>query len=138
MNYDPNYTRVRVRRELIPLLTTFNPKIVAGLARTAETLRNDKHCNPPERLKGQNAVSQPPLLAIDQLKILDKADRYDLIRKWLRQNRGDLRGLGLKHIEAVEQLAVSTKSGRMVQIPGSFTVIKSNGALRLKKNEVEN
>ncbi|MDM7921989.1 MAG: tRNA lysidine(34) synthetase TilS, partial [Pyrinomonadaceae bacterium] len=35
MNRDPAFSRVRIRKEVIPLLRTFNPKIVASLARTA-------------------------------------------------------------------------------------------------------
>jgi len=32
MNTDEEFARVRVRRQLLPLMQTFNPKLVAGLA----------------------------------------------------------------------------------------------------------
>jgi tRNA(Ile)-lysidine synthase len=41
MNMDEKFARVRVRRQLLPLLQTFNPKVTEGLARTAELLRDD-------------------------------------------------------------------------------------------------
>ncbi|HEX8686311.1 MAG TPA: tRNA lysidine(34) synthetase TilS, partial [Pyrinomonadaceae bacterium] len=41
MNEDERYARVRVRRRLLPLLETFNPRVREALARTAELLRAD-------------------------------------------------------------------------------------------------
>ncbi|HVF51101.1 MAG TPA: tRNA lysidine(34) synthetase TilS [Pyrinomonadaceae bacterium] len=41
MNADERFARVRVRRSLLPLLETFNPRAVETLARTAELLRDD-------------------------------------------------------------------------------------------------
>jgi tRNA(Ile)-lysidine synthase len=41
MNLNEKFVRVRVRRQLLPLMQTFNPKLVAGLTRTAELLRED-------------------------------------------------------------------------------------------------
>jgi tRNA(Ile)-lysidine synthase len=41
MNTDERFARVRVRRQLLPQMESFNPKIVEGLARTAELLRED-------------------------------------------------------------------------------------------------
>ena len=41
MNADERFARVRVRRQLLPLAETFNPRAVEALARTAELLRED-------------------------------------------------------------------------------------------------
>jgi tRNA(Ile)-lysidine synthase len=41
MNEDERFARVRVRRQLMPLLETFNPRAVEALARAAELLRED-------------------------------------------------------------------------------------------------
>lgn len=41
MNADERFARVRVRRQLLPLVETFNPRAVEALARTAELLRED-------------------------------------------------------------------------------------------------
>src|SRR5205085_6048149 len=41
LNEDERFARVRVRRQLVPLMETFNPRVVAALARTAELLRAD-------------------------------------------------------------------------------------------------
>jgi tRNA(Ile)-lysidine synthase len=41
MNTDESFARVRVRRRLLPLLETFNPRVVETLARTADLLGED-------------------------------------------------------------------------------------------------
>src|SRR5205823_1308233 len=43
MNNDEAFARVRVRTQLLPLMQSFNPKLVEALARTAEVLREDNH-----------------------------------------------------------------------------------------------
>ena len=41
MNQDEKYARVRVRKQLLPLMQSFNNKIVEALSRTATLLRED-------------------------------------------------------------------------------------------------
>ena len=41
MNEDESFARVRVRRQLLPMMRTYNPRITEALARTAELLRDD-------------------------------------------------------------------------------------------------
>ncbi len=41
MNQDEKYARVRVRKQLLPLMHSFNNKIVEALSRTATLLRED-------------------------------------------------------------------------------------------------
>jgi len=52
-------------------------------------------------------------------------------------NRGDLRGIGVKHIDAVRSLINSRKSGKIVEIPGGSTVQKQSGMLVFVKNNIE-
>jgi tRNA(Ile)-lysidine synthase len=51
MNTDERFARVRVRRQLLPLLETFNPRAVETLARTARLLRAE--ADTLEHLGGQ-------------------------------------------------------------------------------------
>ena len=41
MNADERFARVRIRRMIVPLLETFNPRAVEAIARAAELLRDD-------------------------------------------------------------------------------------------------
>ena len=41
MNEDETFARVRVRHRLLPLMESFNPRVIEALSRTAELLRED-------------------------------------------------------------------------------------------------
>ncbi len=135
MNEDLAFRRVRIRRVLLPLLQDFNPKIVERLAATAALLR-DEH-EELERLANQQfGEASKEELKIEDLKNLTTAMRRRILRGWLAARRGDLRRLDLKHLEAVERLIFSPKSGRYAELPGGETVVKSGGMLVLKKERL--
>lgn len=120
MNEDESFARVRIRKVLLPLLRDFNPKIVERLAETARLLRDESVLH--------REVSSEPLKTVDLLP-LPAAELKPLLRGWLAANRGDLRGIELKHIEAIERLIHSRKSGKTVELPGGDSVFKQDGRL---------
>lgn len=119
MNLDERFTRVRIRRNLIPALREYNPRIVDTLARTALALQ---HAIP------QIVTGVSESLSLAELRELDHPQLYARIRSWLKTNRGDLRGIGLKHYDAIVRLINSTRSGRIAELPGG-SVVKSKGRL---------
>lgn len=123
MNEDLNFRRVWVRKALIPMLQEANPKIVETLCRTAELLREPESPPPPE-------VQQRPAGALDlkHLRTLPKSDLLPILRDWIRLRRGSLRGVGMKHVEAVADLIRSAKSGRVAELPGG-SAVKHDGRL---------
>ena len=125
MNEDPAFTRVRLRKEVIPLLAELNPKVVEAIAQAAALLA---------------PVSDPVIAThVDELPIAMLASRDDaavraIIRAWIRTRRGNLRGLTLKHIEGGGRLVKSRKSGRVAELPGG-RVIKRGGRLIFESAE---
>ena len=162
MNEDLKFNRVRIRKVLLPLLKDFNPKIIETLAQTARILREDadhlarsnqqsaetqdKAADKKNEQSGfgiENEDSKPQLaarsetLSLKELKDIFPSMRRNILRDWLRNKRGNLRGLELKHIEAVEKLIFSRKSGRIIELPGGEIVTKSDGKLHFQKTKVE-
>ena len=60
-----------------------------------------------------------------------------ILRDWLKENRGNMRRLELKHIEAIENLIFSRKSGRVVELPNGEQVLKYKGKLYFQKTKVD-
>lgn len=80
---------------------------------------------------------QTDTLLLKDLKDIFPSMRRIVLRDWLRNKRGNLRGLQLNHIEAVEKLIFSRKSGRIAELPGGEIVLKKGGKLYYQKTKVE-
>ena len=117
MNEDPSFVRVRIRKELVPLLTTYNPKIVETLARTSKLFESTSATVPQENIK------------LSDINSLHPKERFHVLRSWLGSRRGSLRSISLKHIESIDRLVNSPKSGREVELPGGDRVVKRSGRL---------
>ncbi|MGI9055311.1 MAG: tRNA lysidine(34) synthetase TilS [Pyrinomonadaceae bacterium] len=139
MNEDLAFQRVRIRKVLLPLLEDFNPKIIENLTQTAFLLQQDFDDLEIVRA-GNRQLFESELNSEISLKILKKltdSERNDLIRHWIKNNRGDLRRLDAKHFEAISRLIVSRKSGRKVELPNGENVLKTDGKLLFEKRKVE-
>jgi tRNA(Ile)-lysidine synthase len=135
MNEDLSFQRVRIRKVLIPLLKDFNPKIVESLAKTSFLLQADFDALEKiseisldlESLLSKNGEKFD--LETKELDNLFPSIRRKLIRDWLKSQRGSLRTLDSKHLEAIEKLIFSRKSGKIIELPNGEFVSKENGKL---------
>ena len=141
MNLDESFARVRVRRQLLPLMETFNPKVILGLTRTAELLREDtialdsaaarllELAGDVRSAANGNAKS---LLRSDLLALAQPALRRRTLRQWLGLCRGDLKRLERVHIIAVEKLVFGDRGARVIELPGGSRVSRRRGWLRFE------
>lgn len=136
MNEDLAFQRVRIRKVLLPLLEDFNPKIIANLAKTAFLLQEDFEVL--EKISELGIIGFGNLLSKDdekkdleikKLKDLFPSMRRKILRDWLKKQRGDLRNLDSKHIEAIENLMFSRKSGKIAELPNGEFITKENGII---------
>ncbi len=134
MNDDLNFNRVRVRKELIPMLETYNPKVIEIIAKTAGLLRVESEI--VNETQNQKPKTKDQTLTLRELKTLSKSTLYQILREWLKENRGNLRQLELKHIEAIERLMWSRKSGKLVELPNGETVVKEAGEIIFRRKIV--
>lgn len=128
MNEDLNFRRIWIRKVLIPMMEEANPKLVESLCRTSELLSV-----PSASAGGKIATpalpeSKPGALDLQHIRTLDKAVLFPILRDWIKLNRGSLRGIGMKHVEAIYNLIHSQKSGRLAELPGGDAV-KHDGRL---------
>ena len=134
MNEDEQFARVRVRKQLIPLMESFNGKIVEALARTAELLRDDLAVlnqkadvlllAASDGLPENKTETKAPRLNVSVLANAPAAVRRRALRKWISAGRGDLRRFELVHIIGVERLLVGNRGGRIAELPGGGAVVR--------------
>ena len=160
MNRDERFARVRVRRQLLPLLSTFNPRAAEALARTAALLREDSAAldemasallgearaqaasgsrdgtkgtggtEVPEGAEAAPARAWP--LGVEALARAAPALRRRALRLWLAGARGDLRRLSRAHLLGVERLLEGGRGGRVAELPGGSRVERRRGLLHFR------
>jgi tRNA(Ile)-lysidine synthase len=146
MNEDEGFARVRMRRRVLPLLETFNPRAVEAVARAAGLLRADAEALGREARRllseaadegarargvrgeargggvdGRGAAEVAPL-RVEVLAAAMPAVRRRALRQWLARGRGDLRRIELAHVLAVESLIGGARGGRVSELPGGGRV----------------
>jgi tRNA(Ile)-lysidine synthase len=140
MNEDEAFARVRVRRQLFPLLKTFNVRVVEALARTARLLRDDAEALQAEargllKAASVESTSGQPSLCVNMLAKAHASVRRRALRLWLAHARGDLRRLELVHLLGVEKLVFGERGGRVAELPGGCRVERRKTYLLFHQSE---
>lgn len=133
MNQDERFARVKVRKQLLPLMHTFNNKIVEAISRTATLLTEDGAVlvsNADSLLKAaQDSETETGSLNVKVLADAPAALRRRALRQWISNGRGDSRRIEMVHLLAVEKLLDGEKGGRLVQLPNGCSVSRRRGRL---------
>ena len=135
MNEDMRFARVRVRRQMLPLLRLFNPRVEQTLSRTATLLREDAAALDiiaTELLREATVSGEAASHALDVRRVTQApaALRRRVLRLWLGERRGDLRRIEAVHIRAVESLLKGERGGRVIELPGGGRVERRGKSLR--------
>jgi tRNA(Ile)-lysidine synthase len=142
MNSDAGFSRVRVRQQLLPLMQSFNNRIVEAISRTAAQLREDRavlSSDSGELLEraslsagGEEDESGVPALNVKTLTAEPPALRRRALREWIAKGRGGTRRLEMVHLVAVEKLLEGNAGGRTVELPGGGRVRRSRNRLEFE------
>ncbi len=141
MNDDESFARVKVRKQLLPLMQSFNNRIVEAISRTASQLREDGAVLVTDsdallqraavfNEEGNDGETTPPKLDVKVLAEAPPALRRRALRQWLSNARGSTRRLEMVHLSAVEKLLEGNAGGRVAELP-------SGGRVRRKRNRLE-
>lgn len=141
INHLPNFTRNRVRLNLLPLLEAeFNPKVRESLVRLSRTasLELDYMEGETDRLWDQVAVEANGGVDFRQPELAQAhpALLYLVLRKAYSRVAGDTRRLSQRHLDAMVELVKSNSvksAGRSLDLPGGLKIHRSYDYLRLSQ-----
>ena len=130
-NSDPHYARVRVRKQILPLLeSTLGPGIVDALARSSTILRED--ADALDLLANQIYASVDPAnLDVEELERLPKALRIRLLRLSIYGLGAPDGSLSADHLAPVEALITNWHGQGEISLPGGVKVERISGRLSL-------
>ncbi|HEY3716902.1 MAG TPA: tRNA lysidine(34) synthetase TilS [Jatrophihabitantaceae bacterium] len=149
-NADPSYQRVRLRREVLPLLEdVLQGGVAAALARTAALTRDDvdalddlaadhlaRALDRPEPGAPSGVINSPPAgetassMAVDHLDGLPRAIRTRVLRGWAHAH--GTAPLTTKHTAALDALITDWNGQGPVDLPGGFQAVRASGRLTLR------
>jgi tRNA(Ile)-lysidine synthase len=137
-NLDLKFKRNMVRHTIIPMLESrFNAPVVSVLARTASVLSEEDAFMEEVALRDLRELSKDvgQDLQLDAKAVgkLSEARRRRVVRAAIRKVRGDLRGIGSVHIEALVDLIRSRAPGKRIDMP-SVTAYRDYDRLLLSSS----
>ncbi|HLA12893.1 MAG TPA: tRNA lysidine(34) synthetase TilS [Pyrinomonadaceae bacterium] len=137
MNEDERFARVKVRKQLLPIMKEFNNRIVETLGRTAMLLREDAQAlsHEAELLRYGAEVSRTTL-DVGVLQTAPMAVRRRAVRSWIRDRVGNLKRVEMVHLLAVERLVLGNRGGT-VELPNGVRVTRRRKVLSLDVKTVE-
>ena len=128
------FTRNRIRRELLPALRTYNPRVDEALVRLAGAAEDDVHAL--ETLAAKAIVGPPRggelRLRRRTLAAWPDALQRHSVRAAVERLLGDKRGLGERHMQAV--LRSARQTGSRLDLPRGLRVEVTRDAVVLRAN----
>ena len=120
-NVNPVFLRNRLRTQIIPQLQEINPRFSTGIARLIQQFQQDEDywAGEVEQTFDSLIVSQDDGLRLSRSKLLafHPALRTRLLREALRRVRGNLQKIEAVHLQAVDDLLLSSKSQSELNLP---------------------
>ncbi|MGH9802890.1 MAG: tRNA lysidine(34) synthetase TilS [Blastocatellia bacterium] len=132
-NFSPALTRNRIRRELVPLLQSFNGRSNETMTRFAELIGDDDDCLRQIAMEALAASRAGDGLNAKLLKEYHPAIQRRVLRLWLEESRGNLLRIEAVHITALESLILRQQGGRMIELPGGWQVRRKSGVLEITR-----
>ena len=123
-NKDLYYTRNRLRHSVLPELTLLNPRLEENLAALSQrfALEEEFWQQEVQRALDRLRISTDGELRLDRLALLElhPALRARVLRQALQEVRGDLRGIGAVHIDALEGLLQGDAPQAEAHLPAAW------------------
>lgn len=133
-NTDTDYTRNRIRSEILPQLTAINPCAVEHAARLAETLRSDHLCLESMARMFLEELRQGDALETEKINGSPDAIVTRALRELYREI-SDGKSLEYTHLLALKQLSEKSVPHSSVTLPYGWEAVIEDGWLRFQKKE---
>jgi tRNA(Ile)-lysidine synthase len=129
-NYLPRFTRVRVRRRLLPLLEAeYNPRVKESLIRLARTAAQGLDFLEAEAGRVWPQLSQDIqgsiYIGLGRLREVHPALQALILRRGYQALKGDTRRLNEAHIRRLFDLCLGAKSGLRISLPQGINAYRT-------------
>ncbi|MFA4981333.1 MAG: tRNA lysidine(34) synthetase TilS [Candidatus Omnitrophota bacterium] len=134
-NLSSKYFRNLVRKEVIPFLERYNPRLKRVLFNLAEHLREDFEFIAGEKAKSRSGISARPdgsvEICLKDIVVQPKALQKEVLRDLLEKAGGSVKKLSFRHWKEMEGLIRDRHKGNSVDLPGGVRIMRTDKALVL-------
>ncbi len=136
-NLEDIYFRNVIRREVLPFLERFNPRLKRSLFNLAESLREDFEYIQNEKLKfarrAMSAKKGSVEIALKDIVMQPRTIQKEVLRDCLQASGGEVKKLSFRHWKEVEVLMNAKGKGFSVDLPGAVRVSRTERYLTFAK-----
>ncbi|MGH8545898.1 MAG: tRNA lysidine(34) synthetase TilS, partial [Gammaproteobacteria bacterium] len=133
-NEDASLLRNWIRLRLIPQLTErIDPSLPARLSQQAELIRSEQLLLARMAREKLHQLRTSP--GLDRRRFLEQEEAMQrlMLRSWIEETRGHLRGIDFDHIEELLGLIKLKKSQSRFSIPGGWELVREYEWIRLER-----
>ena len=128
-NFDKRYLRNRLRLELIPLLLSYQPKLIQHLSNNAVLFSYEHQFLEKESQKALKIISidsqdKSLELSLPLLKKSPPALKYHIIRQAIKEVKGNLQRIDFGHITRIAGIIENSKPQIKINLPEGLVVKK--------------
>lgn len=131
-NLEPIYFRNIVRRDIVPFLEKYNPRLKRSLFNLAEHLREDlefireaKAAVQKEIMTGGRRVA----IKLKDIVVQPKALQKEILRDMLEKAGGEVKKLSFRHWKELEYFIKYKRNGDSIDLPGGIRVTRKESML---------
>ena len=136
-NFEPIYTRNKIRLNVIPMLEEINLNVTDALARLAQIAREDRDyfASMTDAVFAEAAFMNGSILFNREiLKKLHPAVRRRVLKRAFEE-LGLTQGITALHMEAMDQIIFSGNASASTNLPRGFSMANSYGEIRIFKSD---
>ena len=138
-NASLDFLRNRIRHELIPILSGYNPAISERLATAAEALTADEAVlkTLTDSVFAHHVLVEDGMvkLSISGVATEQRGIRMRLYRKAITVSRGDLARISFRQLQAIDRLLLSQKPNASLTLPDGLRVSRCYGEIVFQSGE---
>ena len=135
-NLSDDYTRNRIRHEVVPVLRQLNPSVCGAAARLVALLRQDEAYLSEQAENCLTYAARPDgAWEVLPLREVHPAVRSRALRLLAAQSGMPMRDFAARHIEALERLLENPNPSAECGLPHGFLARREYGAVRLDRRE---
>jgi tRNA(Ile)-lysidine synthase len=136
-NREPIYFRNVVRKDVIPFLERYNPRLKRAMFNLAEHLREDFEFISDEKKKAASSIRSSGkgelVIRLKDIAVQPKAIQKEIMRDALGKIGGEVKKLSFRHWKELEAVIRRGRKGCAVHLPGGIRVARTGDSINFSR-----